>query len=117
MDAQPRKPLPFWLDYLKVMGIDVAIVLLAGLLFGTPYFSNGFFLSSIVLMVIAVIPIFSDVGTSGTAIRKAKFESKPIQQRSAERAAKDLQNWRKTLLYGLAGFTAFLLAIFVPFGS
>ena len=47
MNTETRKPLPFWLDYLKVMGIDIAIVLAAGLLLGPGFIANGFFFSSI----------------------------------------------------------------------
>lgn len=112
MTETPSAPArPFWLRYLQIMGIDSGIVFgLAWLLGDWLQVSNFYFLSSLVLFVIAVIPVFSEVGGnvrmvsrlgSGETMRDIIQKQEKTAQRSA----------RQTYLYGLCGITTFVLAI------
>lgn len=105
-------PRPFWQRLFIILGIDTVIVLGAALLFqNIGQISNFFFLSSIVFFVIAVIPIFSEIGGSakiaGRAIRKGEDVSEQLKEKQKvyQRTA------RITYLFGLAGIITFLLSI------
>jgi hypothetical protein len=102
---------PFWLEYLRVMGIDAAIVLFISIILGFHQISNLFFFSSAVLFIIAVIPIFSDVGASAKAIRKARKDSVPFEGKTDAQVKKAEFGWRTTILFSLAGITTFVLSI------
>ena len=79
--------------------------------------SNLYFWSSILLFIIAVIPIFNELGSSaklaGKAVRKGERvgpllkEKQPIYERGA----------KTTYLYGLAGVVTFILSMLsIPLG-
>lgn len=108
---EPAPTRPFWLRYLQIMGIDSAIVFgLAWLLGDALQVSNFYFLSSLVLFVIAVIPIFSEVGGNVRIVgRLGRGETmRDIVQKQEKTAQRGAQ---QTYLYGLCGITAFILAI------
>lgn len=109
--TQPPSTSAFWRRYLQIMGIDSTIVFgLAWLLGDSLQVSNFYFLSSLVLLIIATIPIVSEVGGNvrivgrlgrGETLRDIIQE----QEKDAQRGA------RQTYLYGSCGITAFVLAI------
>jgi hypothetical protein len=111
MSDKLPKNRPFWQDLLIILGVDVVIVLALSLVFGRDSISALFFWSSIILLVVAVVPIFSDIGASAKALRKANKEETPIKGLTPEQLARADQGARTTYLFGLAGFLMFLLAI------
>ncbi|GAB4522663.1 MAG: hypothetical protein Fur0018_04680 [Anaerolineales bacterium] len=109
MNSKPR--LPFWQSYLRILGIDSALVfVLALLLNGLPEVSNLYFLSSVILFGVAVLPVFTEVGGNfRTVYRLSRGEKMTDLVRAQEDAAKT--GWRITLLYGACGFSTFFLSI------
>ncbi len=111
--AQPKPP--FWLMYLRIMGIDSLAVfilafLLGGLEGGLEQVSNLYFWSSVILLGVAVVPVFSEVGGNFRTIhRLSKGEKMADLIRAQEESAKS--GWRITSLYGLCGMSAFGLSI------
>jgi hypothetical protein len=111
-------PRPFWQQFLIILSLDSLLVFIGALLlrdFGQV--SNLYFWSSIVLFIIATIPIFGEVGSSaklaGQAVRKGEKvghllkEKQPIFERGA----------KTTYLYGLAGVVTFILSMLsIPLG-
>lgn len=109
-----KRSRPFWQRYLIILAVDSLIVFLVSaviLLFGgNNQISNLYFLSTGVLLVIAVIPIFSEMGgnlkLAGKVLKGDEAEKLVLAQ--AERSR---QGVRTTYLYGLAGITTFVLAM------
>ena len=104
-------PIPFWQAYLRVLGIDSAIVFAVALLLGDlPQVSNLYFISSVVLFIISVVPVFFEVGGNfRTVYRLSKGEKMADLVHAQEESAKT--GWRITALYGLCGLSAFILSI------
>ena len=96
------------------MAADTLLVLvLAGLvrlLGGSNQISNFYFLSSGIFFVVAVIPIFFEMGgnlrVAGKAMRGDDTED--LAKSQAERSKAGA---RRTYLFGLAGITTFILAL------
>jgi hypothetical protein len=116
MKNEPDAMRPFWQEYLIIMGIDAVVVTLLSLLFGGFHqLSNFFFYSTFILLVIAIIPIFSDFGSSGKAIKEMQKKgvrlSKEDEHFLTQQVNKDRRGSRQTFVYGLAAVTAFILSI------
>lgn len=117
-DKRPGKQKPFWQQYLLIIGIDCLFVVVGALLLGNlRQISNLFFISTIILLIVAVIPIFSEIGSSakiaGQAIREGEKVSPILREKQTifERGA------RITYLYGMAGITTFILSVItLPIG-
>jgi hypothetical protein len=111
-------PRPFWQRYLLVIGVDSLIVALGALLFrNLSQISNLYFWSSIFLFIIAVIPIFTEAGTSAKATGKALREGQKVGNLLKEKQGDFDKGAQITYLYGLSGFTALLLSILtLPLG-
>ena len=63
-DVQDTRPRPFWQQYLLIMAVVTIIAILGALLLGNiRQISNLYFLSTLVLLIIAAIPIFFEVGS------------------------------------------------------
>ena len=106
------KARPFWQAFLIILGIDTLIVFAAVLIFHDyGQISNFYFLSSIILFIVAAIPVFSELGSTakiaGRALRESENatplfkEKKPLFDRGA----------RTTYVYGLAGIVTFVLSM------
>ncbi len=107
-----RKTRPFWQQYLSIIGIDTAAVLGGALLLGNlRQISNLFFISSIVLLIIAVIPIFSEIGSSAKIAGRAIREGEKVSSILKDKQPVYEQGARVTYLYGLSGITTFILSI------
>ncbi|GAB4497574.1 MAG: hypothetical protein OHK0052_09400 [Anaerolineales bacterium] len=107
----PAPARPFWLRYLQIMGIVSAIVFaLAWLMDDMLQVSNFYFLSSLVLFGIAIIPVFAEVGGNVRVVgRLGRGETmRDIVQQQEKKAQRGAQ---QTYLYGFCGLTAFVLAI------
>lgn len=111
-DKQSRMRKPFWQQYLSIIGIDTAAVLGGALLLGNlSQISNLFFVSTIVLLIIAVIPIFSEIGNSARIAGRAIREGEKVSSILKEKQSIYEHGARITYLYGLSGITTFILSI------
>lgn len=113
-----NKSRPFWQRYLLVIGLDTLIVALGALLLqNLGQVSNLYFWSSIILFIIAAIPIFTEVGASAKVTGKAIKEGQKVGNLLKEKQGDFDRGARTTYLYGLSGFTALLLSILtLPLG-
>jgi hypothetical protein len=103
-------PESFWLRYLLIMGVDTILVFTLSLLFGgIEQMSNFYFISSFFLLLIAVVPVFTEVGGSIKAVGK-HFTGQDAREFLRAQEAKVQSGAQLTYLFGLAGLTAFVLA-------
>ena len=64
-DPKQTKQRPYWQQYLIIMGIDILIVFVGSLLLGNiRQMTNLFSWSTFLLLIVAVVPIIFEVGTS-----------------------------------------------------
>ncbi len=114
----PHTPRPFWQRLVMIIGIDIFVVVVAALLMGNLHqVTNLFFLSSIVLFVIAVIPIATEIGSSAKIVGKALKDSQKVGSQLKEKQPEFDRGTRMTYLFGLAGMIAFILSILtIAFG-
>lgn len=111
-EIQEAKRRPFWQQYLFIMAVDTIIVFLGALLLGNiQQISNLYFWSTLVLLVIAAIPIFFEVGTRVKSIGSAAKDSDEAAEQLRERQSKFDRGARITYLFGLASVTTFILAV------
>lgn len=115
---KPDNPRPFWQRYLRVIGLDTLIVALGALLLrNISQISNLYFWSSIILFVIAVIPIVTEVGTSAKVTGKAIRDGQKIGNLLKDKQGDFDSGARTTYVYGLSGVTALVLSILtLPLG-
>ena len=109
---------PFWQRLGIIIGIDILIVFIVALLMGNlRQITNLFFLSSIILFVIAVIPIATEIGSSAKIVGKSLRESQRIGTQLKDKKSEFDRGARTTYLFGLAGLITFLLSILtIAFG-
>ena len=110
---QQAEPRPFWQQYLMILAVVTIIVILGALLLGNiGQISNLYFLSTFVLLIIAAVPIFFEVGTRVGSARKSIISSgePEDQEKIKARQSKFDQGARITYLFGLAAITTFILA-------
>lgn len=109
---QEAKRRPFWQQYLLIMAVDTIIVLIGALLLGNiQQISNLYFWSTLMLLIIAAIPIFIEVGTRVISIGSAAKDSDEAAEQLKERQNKFDRGARITYLFGLASVTTFILAV------
>ena len=133
MQTSQRPQPPFWQRFLITTGIAIAaslalaliIILVSGLIFnnesGEPpgsfgdrfwaLSSNTLFLASFILLIIAVIPIFSEVGSGARNVRRAVVSGQKVGKLSEEETAKHERGWHTTIQFSLAAVLCFVLAI------
>lgn len=103
---------PFWQQYLIIVGIVTIIALVGSLLLGNiRQMSNLYFWSTLILFIIAAVPIFSEVGTSAKIAGKALKDGKKVGDQLKEKKSAFDRGARITYLFGLSGITTFILAI------
>jgi hypothetical protein len=111
-DLKKTKPRPFWQQYLFIMVIDIVIVLVGSLMLGNiKQMTNLFFWSTFLFLIVAVIPIIFEVGSSAKVIGKAIKDREEIGDQLKEKQSTFDRGARITYLFGLAAFTTFLLAL------
>jgi hypothetical protein len=114
INPSTKKNRPFWQRYLILMAVDSLVVFgLAAVLLvlgGSNQVSNFFFLSSGVFFVVAVIPIFSEVGGNLRVAGKA-LKGEEAEKLVKAQSDKSKSGARTTYLFGLAGLTTFILAL------
>ena len=109
---QQPKQRPFWQQYLLIVAIDTIIVVIGALLLGNIWqISNLYFYSTLVLLVIAAVPIFFEAGTRVKSMGSSIKDSEKAAEQLKEKQSKFDRGARTTYLFGVASFTTFLLAI------
>jgi multisubunit Na+/H+ antiporter MnhE subunit len=107
----PQKTRPFWGQVLKILGIDTLLVVLGALILGDIYqISNFYFISSAILLIIAAIPIVSEVGSNAKIAGKAIKNGQKVNPMLKEKQAIYQRDAQITYLYGAAGVITFILS-------
>ena len=110
--AEEQSQRPFWQQYLIVMGIVTIIAFVGSLLLGNiRQISNIYFWSTLILFIIAAVPIFTEVGTRVKVTGKAIKDGEQVGDQLKEKKASFDRGARSTYLFGLSGITTFILAI------
>lgn len=104
-------PRPFWANLLLIIGL----VTLAGLVFSlfTRSFtalSNTYFLATLVLWIVAVVPAFTETGGNLKIRASARKTGKDAKEMIHAQEEKYQKGGRVTFLFGLAGLLCFILA-------
>jgi hypothetical protein len=108
----PSARRPFWQQSLYAFGVDTAIVLFISLLFRDwGLISNLYFISSFIFLVIASIPILSEMGTSVKLAGRAVHGGEKVGPLLKEKQGIFDRGARTTYIYGLAGLVMFILSI------
>lgn len=110
--TDPRPPLPFGLSVLGLVLGPGALGLLLTLFTGI-LISNVFFIAAILYLLVAVVPIFTEVGGNARAGLQARREGKAARDVIAgfEKAGKYSSGTRITFIFGLSGLLCFVLAV------
>ncbi len=110
METQPKRS--FWQQYLMVIGIVTIIALIGSLILGNiRQMTNLYFYSTLVLFIIAAVPVFTEVGSSVKIAGKALIDRESVGPQLKEKKPAFDRGARITYLFGLSGITTFILAI------
>jgi len=110
LETRPQRP--FWQQYLLIMSIVTVLVLVGSLILGDlRQVSNLYFWSTLVLLIIAAVPVFTEVGTSVKIAGKAIKDGEKVGSQLKEKQPAFDRGARITYLFGLSAFTTFILAI------
>jgi len=102
---------PFWQLYLILLLLDTVLVLIASLLLGDiRQMSNLYFLSTMIMFIIAVIPIFFEIGSSAKLIGRSLKDGEEVGDEMKNKRKTFDRGARITYLFGLTGITTFILA-------
>jgi hypothetical protein len=111
LDSSQFNNRPFWQQFLIILGIDSALVLFISLILrDSGQLSNLFFWSSIILFIIAVIPILTELGSSARIAGKAIRKGEKIGEQLKEKQPTFDRGARTTYAFGLAGIVTFILS-------
>jgi len=102
---------PFWQLYLLILLIVTTLVLFGALLLGDiRQMSNLYFWSTLIMFIIAAIPIFFEIGSSARIIGRSLKEGDEIGDQMKNKKQTFDRGARITYLFGLTGITTFILA-------
>jgi uncharacterized membrane protein YhaH (DUF805 family) len=102
---------PFWQLYLLILLIITALVLIGALLLGDiRQMSNLYFWSTLIMFIIAAIPIFFEIGSSAKIIGRSLKEGDEIGDKMKNKKETFDRGARITYLFGLTGISTFILA-------
>ena len=91
--------------------LDTVLVLIASLLLGDiRQMSNLYFLSTMIMFIIAVIPIFFEIGSSAKLIGRSLKDGEEVGDEMKNKRKTFDRGARITYLFGLTGITTFILA-------
>lgn len=111
-DLKENAPRPFWLRYLIILGIDSTLVVIGALILGDlRQITNLYFYSTIILLVIAVVPIFTELGSSAKIVGKSLKDGEKAGPKLKEKQSQFTRGAHSTYLFGLAAFSTFILAV------
>lgn len=107
-----KSPRPFWLDALLLLA-SIALVGLILSLISSTVISNVYFIAGIAFLLVAALPIFTEIGGNAKTSRQARKEGKnPLEIiKEQEKTGRYSRGTRITFLFGLCGFLCFVLAI------
>jgi K+-transporting ATPase A subunit len=102
---------PFWQLYLIILIIDTALVFFGSLILGDiRQMSNLFFWSTLIMLIVAAIPIFFEIGSRAKIIGKSLKEGEEVSSQMEDKKKSFDRGARITYLFGLSGITTFILA-------
>jgi len=104
-------PRPFWLNLIMI----VSSVTLIGIIWALiaqdiDAISNTYFLGTLVLWIVAVVPAFGEMGGNVKIRLEARKSGKNAKQMINAQEEKYQRGGKVTFLFGLAGFICFILA-------
>lgn len=109
--AQIKPQRPFWQQYLMIIAVDTIMVFFGSLILGDlRQMSNLYFWSTLILFIIAAVPIFTELGTSAKIAGKALKDGEKVGSQLKEKQPAFDRGARITYLFGSAGFTTLVLA-------
>ena len=108
-----KSPRPFWLNALLLIVSTSLVGQIISLASGTDALSNVYFFASVLFLLIAALPVFTEMGGNAKTSRQARKEGKhPLEIiKEQEKAGRYSRGTRITYLFGLCGFLCFILAI------
>jgi hypothetical protein len=102
---------PFWQLYLIILVIVTLLVFIGSLLLGDiRQMSNLYFWSTLVLVVVAAIPIFFEIGSSARIIGRSLKDGEEVGSQMKDKKNTFDRGARITYVFGLSGITTFVLA-------
>ena len=102
---------PFWQLYLLLLIIITALVLVFSMILGDiRQMSNLYFWSTLIMFIIAAIPIFFEIGSSARIIGRSLKDGDEIGDQMKNKKKTFDQGARITYLFGLTGISTFILA-------
>lgn len=112
LNLKQTEPRPFWQRYLIIIGIESLLVMIGSLILGDlRQITNLYFYSTIILLVIAAVPILTELGSSAKIVGKSLKDGEEAGTQLKEKKPQYDRGPRTTYLYGFAGLTTFILAI------
>lgn len=103
---------PFWQQYLMIIAVDTVIVFIGSLILGDlRQMTNLYFWSTLILFIIAAVPVFTEVGTSAKIAGKALKNREKVGSQLKEKQPAFDRGARITYLFGFSAITTFILAI------
>ena len=108
-----KSPRPFWLDALILLASTSLVGLILSLASSTVAISNVYFIAGVLFLLIAALPIFTEMGGNAKTSRQARKEGKhPLEIiKEQEKTGRYSRGTRITFLFGSCGFLCFILAV------
>ena len=108
--------LPRWLQTIIVLAIFSALVFLIAVLLGNlGYVSSLYFYATIILFIIAIIPIIFEILSSAKIASKAVKKNEKVSEDLKEKQKVYEQSANVTYVFGFSGIITFLLSIISAF--
>jgi len=108
--------LPRWFQTLIVLAISSALVFLIAVWLGNlGYVSSLYFYATLILFIIAIIPIFFEILSSAKIASKAVKKNEKVSEVLKEKQKVYEQRANVTYVFGFSGIITFLLSIITAF--
>lgn len=102
---------PFWQLYLAILLITTILVFLGSILLGDlRQMSNLYFWTTLIMFIVAAIPVFFEIGSSAKIIGKSLKDGEKVGSKMKDKKKTFDLGARITYLFGLSGITTFILA-------
>lgn len=110
--VKTRPARPFWLDAILLLAGASLVCYVLSILTRISL-SNYYFLAGVLFLVVAVVPIFSEVGGNARTGLQARREGKQVRDaiREQQDSGRYNEGTRTTFLFGISGFVCFILAV------
>ena len=104
-------PRPFWLNVILIIGAITLIGTIWALIAqNIDAISNTYFLSTLVLWIVAIVPAIGEMGGNVKIRVEARKSGKDAKQMINAEEGKYQRGGKVTFLFGFAGFICFILA-------